>query len=65
MITSLILVKNPNFPKVIGAVGIKLRTLQHIFQTKSIIIACGGAGQLYRSDIKYNTKKWRWVCNSI
>ncbi|WP_413828930.1 fumarate reductase (CoM/CoB) subunit TfrA [Methanobrevibacter sp. UBA412] len=49
MITSLILSKkNPNFPKVIGAVGIKLKDSSTIFfQTKSVIIACGGAGQLY------------------
>lgn len=49
MITSLILSENnQNFPKVIGAVGLKLKDSSTIyFQAKSVIIASGGAGQLY------------------
>lgn len=49
MITSLILSKkNINHPKVIGAIGIKLENSSTIFfQTKAVILASGGAGQLY------------------
>lgn len=47
MITKLIL-NNDEFPKVIGAVGLKLKDSTTIyFQSKSVILATGGAGQLY------------------
>lgn len=46
MITSLVLSENSN--KVIGAVGLELKTSDIIFfQAKSVILATGGAGQLY------------------
>lgn len=46
MITSFILSKNSN--KVIGAMGLNLKDSSTIFfQAKSIILASGGAGQLY------------------
>ena len=47
MITSLVLSKE--FPaKVIGAIGLELKTSETIFfQAKSVILATGGAGQLY------------------
>lgn len=46
MITSLILNKNKD--KVIGAVGLSLNDSKFIFfQAKSVILATGGAGQLY------------------
>ena len=47
MITKLIL-NNDEFPKVFGAVGLKLKDSTTIyFQSKSVILATGGAGQLY------------------
>ncbi|MCC7554218.1 MAG: fumarate reductase subunit A [Methanobacteriaceae archaeon] len=46
MITSLILNKDEN--KVIGAIGLKLENSSTIFfQAKTVILASGGAGQLY------------------
>ena len=46
MITSFILSKNSN--KVIGAMGLNLKDSSTIFfQSKSVILASGGAGQLY------------------
>lgn len=46
MITSLILNKDLN--KVIGAIGLNLEDSSTIFfKSKSVILACGGAGQLY------------------
>lgn len=47
MITSLVLSKDLP-PKVIGAIGLELKTSETIFfQAKSVILATGGAGQLY------------------
>ena len=47
MITKLIL-NNDDFPKVIGAVGFNLKDSSTIFfQTKEVILATGGSGQLY------------------
>lgn len=47
MITSLVLSKDLP-PKVIGAIGLELKTSKTIFfQAKSVILATGGAGQLY------------------
>ncbi|MCQ2972654.1 MAG: fumarate reductase subunit A [archaeon] len=47
MITSLVLSKELP-PKVIGAVGLDLQTSETIFfQAKSVVLASGGAGQLY------------------
>lgn len=46
MVTSLVLSEDSN--KVIGAVGLELKTSDIIFfQAKSVILATGGAGQLY------------------
>ena len=49
MITQLILDPAESFmPKVIGAVGLDLKTSETIFfQAKAVILASGGAGQLY------------------
>lgn len=48
MVTNLILSKDARPPRVIGAVGLELKTSNIIFlQAKSVIIATGGAGQLY------------------
>ena len=48
MITNLILSQDARPPRVIGAVGLDLKTSDIIFlQAKSVIIATGGAGQLY------------------
>ena len=47
LITKLIL-NNDDFPKVIGAVGFNLKDSSTIFfQTKEVILATGGSGQLY------------------
>ena len=48
MVTNLILSQDARPPRVIGAVGLDLKTSDIIFlQAKSVIIATGGAGQLY------------------
>lgn len=48
MVTNLILSQDARHPRVIGAVGLDLKTSDIIFlQAKSVIIATGGAGQLY------------------
>lgn len=48
MVTNLILSQDARPPRVIGAVGLDLKNSDIIFlQTKSVIIATGGAGQLY------------------
>lgn len=48
MVTNLILSQDARPPRVIGAVGLDLKTSNIIFlQAKSVIIATGGAGQLY------------------
>lgn len=47
MITSIILSKNPK-PQAIGAVGLNLKNSEIIFfQAKAVILATGGAGQLF------------------
>ena len=48
MVTNLILSQDARPPRVIGAVGLDLKNSDIIFlQAKSVIIATGGAGQLY------------------
>ncbi|WP_276955192.1 fumarate reductase (CoM/CoB) subunit TfrA [Methanobrevibacter woesei] len=48
MVTNLILSQDARSPRVIGAVGLDLKNSDIIFlQAKSVIIATGGAGQLY------------------